>query len=115
MFHYLQLGYFDHTALRQHQVVPVKPLDMDLAKRVFLEMGGTVPPDGPATLDGCVVYQEDGGYLTCEMPVRYGKAVEFIARLARETRCDIAYAEGGGAETPEHFLASYQVHDSSPT
>src|SRR5262245_38641021 len=99
MFHYLQLGYFDHAALRKHKVVPLRALDMELAERLFLEMGGTVSQDGLATLDGCVVYQEEGKYITCEIPLQYGRAVEFIARLARETGCDIAYAEGGGTET----------------
>lgn len=115
MFHYLQVGFFDHAALRQHKVVPVKRLDVDFAKRLFLEVGGIIPSDGSATIDGCVVYLEDAGYLTCEVPMRYGKAVEFIARLAQETGCDIAYAEGGGAETPEHFLTSYRAHNPSPT
>jgi len=115
MFHYLQLGHFDQDALRQHKVIPVKPLDMDLAQRLFLQAGGMIPPNGTATIDGCVVNQEEGGYLTCEIPVRDGKAVEFISRLAQETGCGIAYAEGGGSETVEQFLASYRVHDLSPT
>ena len=110
MFHHIQLGFFDLAALRNHSIVATKRLDMELANRLFIESGGVIPPGGPATIDGCMISQDDAGYLTCEIPVRHGKAVEFIARLARETGCDIAYAEGGGAETPESFLASYRAN-----
>jgi hypothetical protein len=58
---------------------------------------------------GHAFYREKGEYLSSELVTRPSSAFDFIAKLAQETGCDVAYAEGGGGETAEQFLASYPM------
>jgi len=105
LFHYLHIGHFNHQALRQHKLVIERPLDMELAGRLFHEFGGTITSEGKAILDGEEFYTEpDGDCLVCQIPHGYSKAVEFIYQLAKRTGCDIATVEGGGSSSPEEFI-----------
>ena len=112
LFHYLHIGHFDEQALRQHQLVIQRPLDMELAGKIFHELGGTNTEDGRAFLGDEEIYTEPGNAcLVCQIPRRYSKAVEFIYRLAKQTGCVVATVEGGGSETAEQFLSSYQKRE----
>src|SRR5262245_52624249 len=87
MIHKLVIGHFDVEALKERRLAVVRPLDMNVVRRLLQEVG-QVDESGRATLGGHTVEVKDG-YIVCPwlMAQRVLATEEFARRLQQETGC----------------------------
>jgi hypothetical protein len=87
MIHKLAMGYFDLEALKNRKLIVLRPLDMNVMRRLLQEVG-QVSEDGRASLGGHPVEFKDG-YIVCPwlMAHRVPATEEFARRIQQETGC----------------------------
>ena len=87
MIHQLAMGHFDVEALKNRKLVVLRPLEMNVVRRLLQEVGH-MAEDGLASLGGHPVEIKDG-YIICPwlMAQRVLATEEFAKRLQQETGC----------------------------
>jgi hypothetical protein len=90
MIHDLTIGHLDPEGIPLRRTTVLKPLELDVVRRLLEELGST-DADGRATLGGAWVGFESG-YVTVPWlgGWRNRAAEEFAIRLQRETGCLVA-------------------------
>jgi hypothetical protein len=104
MIHRLTLGHLDPDAItREGRAVVLKPLDMELVRRLLSELGES-DRDGRWTLDGDDVTVHDGYVIVpWQGGWRNRIAEEFALRLEDQTGCVIADREHGRLVEPSQL------------
>jgi hypothetical protein len=95
--HYLFLGHFerDGEVIRfskspsdpVYRPVVRRPMDTGAINAILREVRGA-EVDGLAFPDDWMIWPDDG-YLVCDKYTRNREAIDFVARLAERTHCDI--------------------------
>jgi hypothetical protein len=95
--HYLFLGHFErdgevvrfakHPGDSVYRPVVRRPLDTETLQAVLREVKGAAVDDLAFPGDWMMWFDE--GYLICDKYTRNREAIDFVARLAERTRCDI--------------------------
>lgn len=106
MSDYMKIGYFDHTALKKATIVVCQSLVKDVVCRLLRESGELeMGEEGLlGRVDGFSFWWVEDGYLVCKSPIK-PSVVSFVARLAKETGCEILNESTLTVSTSEEFVS----------
>lgn len=106
MLHPVFVGFFDRDGLKRNEIIVLEKIDIAFVRRRLME-AGQLSSDGKIGKIRNDVFVLEDGYFECRDVIRSQEAAEFVAYVAREAGCQVAYFNVDEPQTPEQFLQGF--------